>query len=118
MAIFSAEMQAAQICEAEKAQHANESPNAECEIPTECLQGFDYSEYQDWTTMCPPRLRRPAHDQEPTSTHDCQRPTFEMEKVWEAGKAWYAGETIMSPPRLRRLVHKQEPTSTHDCQRP
>merc|ERR1719424_567436 len=93
MAIFSAEMQAAQICDAEKAQHANESPNAECEIPTECLQGFDYSEYQDWTTMCPPRLRRLVHKQEPTSTHDCQRPTFEMEEVTGVCPA---------PPRLRR----------------
>ena len=87
MTNFSAELEVADIREAAEAQHAS---------ATKCLWGsdFDSDEFLDWSIACPPRLRRPSHEQQPASTHDCHLPAFEMEQILD--------DFTSGPPRLRR----------------
>ena len=99
MTNFSAELEVANIREAAKAQHASETQNSEYQMPTKCLRGsdFDSDEFLDWSITCPPcppRLRRPCHEQQPASTHDCHLPAFEMEQILD--------DFTSVPPRLRR----------------
>ena len=96
MTNFSAELEVANIREAAKAQHASETQNSEYQMPTKCLRGsdFDSDEFLDWSIACPPRLRRPSHEQQPASTHDCHLPAFEMEQILD--------DFTSVPPRLRR----------------
>ena len=99
MTNFSAELEVANIREAAKAQHASETQNSEYQMPTKCLRGsdFDSDEFLDWSITCPPcppRLRRPCHEQQPASTHDCHLPAFEMEQILD--------DFTSGPPRLRR----------------